>query len=151
MGLGSNLGDRYQYLAKARCMLANLEGFRILSESSIEETDPVGYVAQPKFLNQVIMGVTEHPPEILLRFLLSIEAQLGRTRTIKMGPRVIDLDILLYEGVVVRTDELTIPHPEIRNRPFVMKQLLELDETLIDPTTGEKYMEVYKNATNHKY
>lgn len=151
IGLGSNIGDRFKYLQEARNALNSLQGFKVLSVSSVEETDPVGYLLQPKFLNQVIMGETDYSPERLLEILLSIEKKLGRNRTVKRGPRTIDLDILLYDNIIMQTAHLTIPHPEIRNRPFVLKHLLELDETLVDPLTGEYYKEVYQYATNSEH
>ena len=138
IGLGSNLGDRLSNLKRARTEIIN-NNFDIVKESSIEETDPVDFIAQPKFLNQVMLIKTEAAPAGLLQILKKIEKKLGRESTLPKGPRIIDLDILLYDDIILNTDYLTIPHPEIKNRKFVMKHLLEIDPGLADPATGVKY------------
>ncbi len=149
--MGSNMGDREAYLAKARDELAHLPGFILRSCSGIDETDPVEYLDQPRFLNQVVEGETALPAGKFLACLFEIENKLGRKREIPKGPRVIDLDLLLYGDIICKDEFLSLPHPEIKRRPFILKQLLELDDTLADPETGEKYREVYRNAQNRKH
>ncbi len=151
IGLGSNVGDRAAYLEQARDALAHLPGFILHACSGIDETDPVEYLDQPRFLNQVVEGETNLPPGDFLAKLLDIEHKLGRKREIPKGPRAIDLDLLLYGNIVYRDDFLSLPHPGIKRRLFILKQLLELDDTLADPKTGEKYREVYRNAQNRKH
>jgi 2-amino-4-hydroxy-6-hydroxymethyldihydropteridine diphosphokinase len=142
IGLGSNLGDREKHLANAIQHLLSRCPATILDKSSIIETDPVDYLDQPPFLNQVIVIETSLAPHDLLLTLKQAEADLGRTKSFPKGPRTIDLDILLYDDIMLKTDDLTIPHPEIKNRKFILQHLIELDPDLLDPTTGRKYREL---------
>ncbi len=139
IGLGTNLGDRAANLIKARLELLKNKDIGIIKESSIEETDPVDYTDQPRFLNQVILIRTETAPVELLRLLKAVEKKLGRKTSFPKGPRIIDLDILLYDDINMKTADLVIPHPEIRNRKFIIRHLLEIDPNIADPETGEKY------------
>ena len=123
LALGSNLGDRARYLRQAREALEG-GGVRILRTSSIEETDPVGVVDQPRFLNQVLEVETDLDPNPLLDMLKAVERRLGRSPGPRWGPREIDIDILTYEDRVVDEPGLQIPHPELERRPF-LKKLLE--------------------------
>jgi|SRR5919108_889604 2-amino-4-hydroxy-6-hydroxymethyldihydropteridine diphosphokinase len=123
LALGSNLGDRAGYLRRAREALEG-GGVRILRTSSIEETDPVGVVDQPRFLNQVLEVETDLDPNPLLDMLKAVERRLGRSPGPRWGPREIDIDILTYEDRVVDEPGLQIPHPELERRPF-LKKLLE--------------------------
>ena len=145
VGLGSNLGDRAAFLSSARRKLEEA-GLKPVAQSSVSETRPVNVTDQPDFLNQVVAIRTDKGPFELLDLLKSIEAALGRTPSVRRGPRVIDLDILLYGKKILCTERLVIPHPEIRNRRFIIEQLAELDENLVDPLTGKCYarMLVYK-------
>jgi 2-amino-4-hydroxy-6-hydroxymethyldihydropteridine diphosphokinase len=142
IGLGSNLGDRKKNLSDAIQHLASGCPVTILDKSSIIETDPVDYLDQPRFLNQVIVVETSLAPRDLLRELKQAEADLGRTKSFSKGPRTIDLDILLYDDIILNTDDLKIPHPEIKNRKFILRHLVELDPELKDPATGKKYREL---------
>ncbi len=110
--------------------------------SSVEETEPVDVTDQPRFLNTVVRGTTKLAPGDLHAGLSRIEADMGRVRVIPRGPRIIDLDILLYDVMVIKTADLEIPHPRIKQRVFVMKHLLEIEPDLTDPATGEPYREV---------
>lgn len=103
---------------------------RIRKRSSLIETDPVGGPPQGKFLNGVLEAATDLSPENLLKCLKTIEQELGRSATIRNGPRTIDLDILLYDDLRVETEELTIPHPRMKEREFVMRPLNEIDPDL---------------------
>lgn len=127
IALGSNIGDRAAYLARARTALASLPGSRLIAESRIEETEPVGPVAQEKYLNQMIALETTLPPRTLLAHLLEIEAAEGRTRDVRWGPRTLDLDIVRFGDRVIATAELTIPHPELAHRAFWLREIAELD------------------------
>jgi 2-amino-4-hydroxy-6-hydroxymethyldihydropteridine diphosphokinase len=139
IGLGSNLGNREKHLTNAIQYLASHFPVTILNKSLIVETDPVDYLDQPRFLNQVIVIETSLTPHDLLSELKQAEADLGRTKSFPKGPRTIDLDILLYDDIMLKTDDLTIPPPDIKNRKFIIHHLIELDPELMDPETGKKY------------
>jgi 2-amino-4-hydroxy-6-hydroxymethyldihydropteridine diphosphokinase len=134
IGLGSNLGDRAQNIERAVRLLAE-RGALLLKHSTIIETDPVGGPPQEKFLNAVIKIQTKLSPPKLLSQCQRIEKQLGRIRDIANGPRTIDLDILLYDQVRVRTPSLVIPHPRMFDRPFVMEPLCEIEPQLVKEFT----------------
>ena len=134
IALGTNLGDRLANLARAQALLA--KKVRIVRESSIYETAPWGVTDQPAFLNQVIEGKTTSDPDRLLVFLKQIEEQMGRQKTYRYGPRLIDLDILLMDDLVVSFPELIIPHPRMVERAFVMVPLDEIAPDLIIPGTS---------------
>lgn len=126
LGIGSNLGDRLESLNRAVAALGNLPGTRILALSKVYETDPVGYEEQPCFLNAALRLETELSPAALLGVCLGIEAALGRKRNFTNGPRAIDIDLLLYEGVACANAELTLPHPRMLERAFVLVPLADL-------------------------
>ncbi len=151
LGLGSNLGDREWYLGKAIEMLLDLEEVSFVAASSVLETEPVDYIDQPDFLNQVIVVETELPPAELLEKCQGIELSLGRKRDVPKGPRTMDIDILLYGDLVLDREDLTIPHGGIKKRDFVLKHLLELEPELCDPESKMKYSEVMKNEFDKKY
>jgi 2-amino-4-hydroxy-6-hydroxymethyldihydropteridine diphosphokinase len=131
LGLGSNLGDREAHLELARRRLPE-EGVSILAASSVENTIPVGGIAQPDFLNQVLEAATDLSPHDLLRLCQIVEAEAGREPDgMRWGPRELDIDILLYDGTVIETDELTIPHPGLVDREFVRRELAEIAPTLV--------------------
>lgn len=108
----------------------------ILAQSPVYETAPWGYTNQPDFLNQVIKAKTDLSPEQLLATLKSVEATLGRVPTFRYGPRPIDLDILLYDDLVIETPQLTLPHPRLTERAFVLYPLADLDPDLRHPVSG---------------
>jgi len=124
IALGSNIGNRSEFLDLALTSLG--PDFRIISISSIYETDPWGYENQGKFLNQVVEAETNLPPADILIKLKSIESDLGREPTIRYGPRVIDLDLLFYDDLILCTETLQIPHPRIPLRAFVLIPLQEI-------------------------
>jgi 2-amino-4-hydroxy-6-hydroxymethyldihydropteridine pyrophosphokinase len=140
IALGSNIEPRENYLLKALEMLRQEKKIRIVQVSSIYETAPVGYTKQGDFLNMVAEIETGLSPEQLLDFCLNVEKQLGRKRTIRFGPRTIDLDLLLYGDVVMESERLTIPHPRMAERGFVLIPLAEiapdLDIPLFGPLSG---------------
>ena len=137
IGLGSNLGDREAQIRLALDDLARLPDCRLVRASSLYDSEPVGDVEQPNFLNAVAELETELLPLQLLWNLQLIERRLGRTRTRRWGPRTIDLDLLLYGSLVVDEPGLQVPHPEMVRRSFVLVPLVELDPLLVHPVTGE--------------
>jgi 2-amino-4-hydroxy-6-hydroxymethyldihydropteridine diphosphokinase len=132
VGLGSNLGDRELNLRRA---LERLEELGSVRASSFRETDPVGVTDQPKFLNAAAELATELTPRELLERLLAIERDLGRERAgeARWGPRVIDLDLLVYGNEAIDEPGLTVPHPRLADRRFVLEPLFELNEDLTLP------------------
>ncbi|MGH7652487.1 MAG: 2-amino-4-hydroxy-6-hydroxymethyldihydropteridine diphosphokinase [Gemmatimonadaceae bacterium] len=126
VALGSNLGQREVFLAKARDAIARLKKTRVLAETAVEETAPVGPVAQGPFLNQMIAIETELSPRELLSELQRIEAESGRVRLERWGPRTLDLDIVMFDQQTSRDALLTVPHPELANRDFWINQLAAL-------------------------
>lgn len=127
MALGSNVGDRAAHLAHARSRLAGLPGTRLLAVSRIEETEPLGPVAQPRYLNQMVLLETTLEPAELLKHCRIIEAERGRVRRERWGPRTLDLDLVRYGARTVQDPELTIPHPELENRDFWQREIAELE------------------------
>jgi 2-amino-4-hydroxy-6-hydroxymethyldihydropteridine diphosphokinase len=134
LGLGSNLGDRRSRMRGAVEALMR-HGIEVKRASSLYESEPMYELDQPRFLNAVIEVETELSPEELLRVAKGIERQLGRQRRHRNGPREIDIDILRYGGVQLDTPELTIPHPRMAERPFVLEPLGELADD-VSPNSG---------------
>jgi 2-amino-4-hydroxy-6-hydroxymethyldihydropteridine diphosphokinase len=127
VALGSNLGDRAAHLAYARNRLAALPGTRLLRASQVEETAPLGPVPQGPYLNQMVLLETELEPGHLLERLLAIEAERGRTRGVRWGPRTLDLDIVRFGERTTHDPALTLPHPELPHRDFWRREIAELD------------------------
>lgn len=132
VALGSNLGDREGNL---RTALKHLQenGVEVIKTSTFIETEPYGVTDQPGFVNAVCQVETELAPLELLRLLLSIEQQMGRVRLRRWGERNIDLDLLLYEDAVLEREELTLPHPDMQNRDFVLLPLAEIAGDVVHP------------------
>jgi 2-amino-4-hydroxy-6-hydroxymethyldihydropteridine diphosphokinase len=135
LSIGSNLGDRAKNLGTAIAFLA--PQVQILMQSSIYQTEPWGYFDQPSFLNQVIKTETALEPFDLFNYLQGIESQMGRQETFRFGPRLIDLDILFYDDLILDTPNLTIPHPRIQERAFVLIPLAEIAPGLNHPVLGK--------------
>jgi 2-amino-4-hydroxy-6-hydroxymethyldihydropteridine diphosphokinase len=132
LALGSNLGDRDVNLAFARAQLM-AAGISIVKASSIEETEPVGGPPQPSYLNQVLEVETDQQPRELLELIKQIEAEAGRRPGgPRWGPRELDIDILLYGHLTINTPDLTIPHPQLVNRHFLLRMLTEINPRLTD-------------------
>jgi 2-amino-4-hydroxy-6-hydroxymethyldihydropteridine diphosphokinase len=137
IGIGSNLGERESTIRDALALLAADPELEVEAVSSIRETDPVGMVDQPRFLNAAIRLATDLAPYPLLERLLAVEQQLGRVRTgERYGPRTIDLDLLLYGDEIVDEPGLRVPHPRLAERRFVLEPLAELDPGLVVPGLG---------------
>jgi 2-amino-4-hydroxy-6-hydroxymethyldihydropteridine diphosphokinase len=137
VGLGANLGDRSAMLRAALEQLAVEPGVSVVAVSSVRETDPVGLVDQPRFLNAAAALDTELSPRVLLDRLLGIERRLGRTREgLRFGPRTIDLDLLLYGDERLDEPGLEVPHPRLHERLFALEPLFELDSRLVVPGHG---------------
>jgi 2-amino-4-hydroxy-6-hydroxymethyldihydropteridine diphosphokinase len=126
IALGSNVGQREVFLAEARRRIAALPHTKVIGETDAEETAPLGPVAQGPFLNQMIAIETELSPHELLDELQRIETDAGRVRSVRWGPRTLDLDIVLFERQSVSEPGLTVPHPELSNRNFWLRELSAL-------------------------
>ena len=136
LSLGSNVGDRLDNLKRAVGALEATLGVRVTAVSAVYETDPVGESDQPSFLNAAIEVETALQPLELLAATQDIERRLGRVPTRRWGPRVIDIDIVLWDTVELATPGLTLPHPEFRRRAFVLAPLAEVAPDAVDPVTG---------------
>jgi len=145
LGLGSNVGDREANLSAALEQLAGPD-LRIVRTSSLYETEPVGYTEQRHFLNMVAEADTDLFPMQLLWRITKIERALGRVRTVRNGPRTIDIDILLYGRAVVHSATLEIPHPRMTERRFVLAPLAELAAALRHPITHKTIGEMLEDA-----
>ena len=143
-GLGSNLGDREEALREALRKLGAPD-LRLITVSSLYETEPVGYARQGWFLNLCAEVETTLFPKQLLQRTQRVEREMGRRRTITNGPRVIDVDILLYGNAIIETKELQVPHPRYRERRCVLAPLAELKPSLRDPETGRSMTEMLAN------
>jgi len=144
IAIGSNLLDREKNIKDA---ISNLkkEGIEVEAISSIIETEPYGFIDQPKFLNCVVKAKTTKTPRELLKTLLSIELKLGRIRKERWGPRTIDLDILFYDDLIIDEEDLKIPHYDIQNRLFVLKPLSEIAGDFIHPVFKVSINELLNN------
>jgi len=140
LALGSNLGDRLANLKGAVAALP--PGVTVQAESPVYETPPWGYTDQPPFLNMVLQGATELQPLPLLAHLKQLERRLGRGKTFRWGPRRIDIDILFYEDLVLETPRLSIPHPGLAQRAFVLVPLADLAADLRHPVLGKSVREL---------
>ena len=127
VALGSNVGDREGHLAMARRRLASLSHTKLRSESTIEETEPLGPQPQGNYLNQMVLLETALTPRKLFDQCQQIEQAAGRERKIRWGPRTLDLDIVRYGDLVVNESDLVIPHPELPNRDFWQREITELE------------------------
>jgi 2-amino-4-hydroxy-6-hydroxymethyldihydropteridine diphosphokinase len=137
VGIGANLGDRERTLRLALRLLGDRDGVTVAAVSSLRQTAPVGYLDQPSFLNGAARLETALSPQELLRALLDVERELGRDRSgPRFGPRTVDLDLLLYDGVELDEPGLVVPHPRLHERRFVLEPLAELAPGLVVPGRG---------------
>jgi len=135
LALGTNLGDRPANLRAAIAALAPQA--RVQAESRIYETPPWGFLDQPAFLNMALCAETDLPPAELLAFLKQLESDLGRVPTFRNGPRLIDIDILFYDDLILNTPPLVIPHPRLHERDFVLVPLADIAPDLIHPVLNQ--------------
>jgi 2-amino-4-hydroxy-6-hydroxymethyldihydropteridine diphosphokinase len=140
LGLGTNVGDRKRHLQEA--VDSFFPHINCLQLSSIYETKPVGYTEQTEFLNQVVLAETKLAPLPLLNQLKYIETKMGRQPTFRFGPRAIDLDILFYDDLVMETPRLTIPHPRLQERSFVLIPLAEIAPQFIHPVLKKRIIDL---------
>ena len=131
LSIGSNLGDRLIYLHEALQSLEQHDGIQLEAISSVYETDPVGFLDQPAFLNIVVRVATTLEPLDLLHFCQQTESQFQRDRTVHWGPRTLDIDLLTYDQMKIDTPELTLPHPRMDEREFVQIPLKELETGVV--------------------
>ena len=143
IGIGSNLGDRHKNCLRAVELLKK-SGLSVTKQSSVHETEPWGLTDQPAFLNMAVEMETGLATTELLGLLKKIEKDMGRQETVKWGPRIIDIDILLYDDIILNTDALTIPHPLMHEREFVLVPLAELANDLVHPVLKKRIGELLK-------
>jgi 2-amino-4-hydroxy-6-hydroxymethyldihydropteridine diphosphokinase len=147
LSLGSNLGDRAKNLRHAIAALRK-DGIDVTRISSMYETEPVDYLDQPWFVNMALEAETELAPAALLQALRGIEAQMGSKKLIAKGPRLIDMDILLYGDEVIDTPELQVPHPRMHLRRFVLEPLAEIAPTVRHPISGLSVSQMLAQAND---
>jgi len=145
--LGSNLGDREKNLTRALSLLS--QEVKLEKVSSIYETEPVGHKEQPLFLNMVCQGTTNLNPQELLSLAKAIESKMGRAPSFPNAPRPIDIDILFYDNEIITTKDLTIPHPRLTDRAFVLVPLAEIAPELVHPELGKSITELASKVKGH--
>ena len=145
--IGGNLGNRSAYLQKAVELIQQTCG-NIVHSSAIYETAAWGFIDQPSFYNQALALETTLSPTALMHQLLEIEEQMGRIRADKMGPRVIDLDILLIDGLIISSDLLTLPHPSLPLRRFALLPLYEIAPDIIHPVLQRSVSKLLEECTD---
>lgn len=143
LGLGSNVGDRLLNLNKAIEILS--DKIEILKTSKIYETKPVGVENQPDFLNMAVMGQTVLDYLSLFEFVKDVEKQVGRVYRYRWGPREIDIDILFFNDLIYKSQDLEIPHPRLHEREFVLKPLMDLQPDFIHPVFKKSIRELYED------
>lgn len=144
IALGSNMGDKKKYLDDAVKALDEMDGCRIVTVADYIETEPYGGVEQDDFLNSVLLMETRLEPDVLLEKLHEIEALAGRKRTVRWGPRTLDLDIIFYDDVLLHTQTLTLPHPEMHKRSFVLDPLVQIAPWAWHPALGKTVRELWE-------
>lgn len=142
LGIGTNVGDRAANLRLA--MRAIAQHVTVRAQSSVYQTEPVGYSAQRSFWNMVVEVATSLTPDELLTKLIAVEEEMGRARTFRNAPRIIDLDILLYDDVIRGEPGLNIPHARMTERGFVLVPLVEIAPQLADPRSGRRFTDILK-------
>jgi len=149
IGLGSNLEEPLSQLQRAFAELGKLPSTRLVARSSLYRSAPLGYADQPKFVNAVAKIATKLAPQALLQALLQIEREHGRERTFRNAPRTLDLDVLLYDDVQMHEHGLTLPHPQMHLRAFVLQPLLEIAPDCAIPGIGSA-QQALQNCTDQQ-
>lgn len=150
LSLGTNMGDRLANLQEGLRLLRSHAAVTVAKLSSIYETEPVGYTEQPAFLNMAVQVSTSLSAEELLDLCLSIEQEIGRVREFRWGPRIIDLDILLYNQDNIESEKLIIPHPRMHERAFVLVPLIEIDPAICFPGSNRPLEEALSSIQERK-
>ena len=148
LALGSNIGDRIKHLREGLSALKNSPNFKLETCSNIYETSPIGEVVQPRFLNAVCKGHWKGPPSQLLLDVQKIEHVCGRQRQIHWGPRTLDIDLLLFGDRVINTEKLTVPHPFMTERDFVLIPLCQIEPELKHPCSEQPFNLFLDSITN---
>ena len=146
VGIGSNIGDRQKNLGEAVSRLGSEQSVKLVTQSSFYETHPVGGPPQEDYLNGVLEAETSLSPEDLLVFFKRIEQDMGRVPAGRNEPRVIDLDILLYDNEVLKKDKIEIPHPRMHERSFVLKPLAEIAPEAVHPVFKKTIQELWNSS-----
>lgn len=146
LAVGSNIGNKQQYIEDAIDAIAQDKKCRLVKSSELVRSTAYGEVEQEEFLNGAIMVKTLYTPEELLEIAHEIEKAAGRERTLHWGPRTLDLDIILYDNQIVDTDTLQIPHADMQNRDFVLKPLSQLVPYVIHPILGKTVLQLYEEV-----
>jgi 2-amino-4-hydroxy-6-hydroxymethyldihydropteridine diphosphokinase len=145
IGIGSNIGDKVHHCENAISEILKVDCHQLLAKSSFFKTKPIGYSSQDWFVNGVIKIETDLEALDLFRSLKAIETQIGRTETFRWGPRVIDLDILLFDEQEIQTEIIQIPHPFMQERQFVLIPLVEIDRSLVHPILKKTVQELLED------
>ena len=154
LGLGSNVGDREEYIEQACFLLDKKKGIDVMRRSTNHETEAEGKDDQPPFLNAAVMVKTTLPPPKLMKEIKEIENALGREREVEWGPRTIDIDILFYGDQIISDDDLQVPHPLVHERMFVLKPLKEIAPRFIHPVLEKSIVDLFderKSELGDKY
>ena len=150
IGFGSNIGDRITYIQNSLHSLSEVEGISLKTVSSIYKTEPVGNVEQDDFLNGVVSLETTLTPHTLLYTLKDIEISIGRQHRNRWGPREIDMDLIIYDDLCLQTPDLTIPHPEMHLRRFVLAPLAEIIPNLTHPVLNKSILSLLHSLKDDK-
>ncbi|MEA1884139.1 MAG: 2-amino-4-hydroxy-6-hydroxymethyldihydropteridine diphosphokinase [Thermotogota bacterium] len=147
IAMGTNLGDKSENLKQAFAKIEE-KGNKVVLKSNIYQTKPYGVKEQRDFYNAVIGILTPYKPQALLNVLKTVEQEMGREETEKWGPRIIDLDIILYGDLILDGERLKIPHPDFKNRDFVLRPLKEIARMIVDPVSEKTMGELYEDLEN---
>ena len=150
IGLGSNIGDRKAYMDTAVKELASDDNIRVMQVADFIETEPYGYKEQNKFLNSAAKIETLYSPYELLHRLQDIEQKAHRERKIHWGPRTLDMDILMYEDIIINDENLVVPHRDMANREFVLRPLCQIDPYAVNAVTGKSVKQMYDELKSNE-